>query len=331
MKRICLFTALTLLFASLSRDYSFAADKIRVGGGGVTPMHSVIWVANQEGLFKKYGLEVEYLALNSGTLGVQMLLSGDSQFLFSTGALAVTANLQGADIAIITGGFNLFAFKVVGRPEIKSVQDLRGKKISISQFGSATDFAVQATLEKFGLDPKLVTVLQLGNSTNRITALNNGSIDASLFTEPYASMAIKKYKMNLLLDMADAGMAYPQSCLMLKRSYLDANREKVINFVKAIVEGMYIAKRDKASTIQALKKYIRADDEVYGIGYEYFLGKHAEGLVVMPDRKGIDFVIAQLAKSNPKAKGQSVESLKVLEPSILDELKRTGFVEKARR
>jgi ABC-type nitrate/sulfonate/bicarbonate transport system substrate-binding protein len=211
------------------------------------------------------------------------------------------------------------------------VQDLRGKKISISQFVSATDFAVQATLEKFGLDPKQVTVLQLGNSTNRITALTNGSTEAPLFTEPYASMAIKKYKMNLLLDMAEAGMAYPQSCLMLKRSYLEANREKATNFVKAIIEGMYIAKRDKALTIQAIKKYIRADDEVYGIGYEYFLGKHAEGLVVMPDRKDIDFVIAQLAKSNPKANGQSVESLKVLEPSILDELKRTGFVEKARR
>jgi NitT/TauT family transport system substrate-binding protein len=154
MKRSYLLAAATLLFTCCVADYGHAVDKIRVGGGGVTPMHSVIWVANQEGLFKKYGLEVEYLALNSGTLGVQMLLSGDSQFLFSTGALAVTADLQGADIAIITGGFNLFAFKVVGRPEIKSVQDLRGRKISISQFGSATDFAVQATLEKFGLDPK---------------------------------------------------------------------------------------------------------------------------------------------------------------------------------
>jgi NitT/TauT family transport system substrate-binding protein len=331
MKRTCFLAAVTLLLASLTANGSLAADKIRVGGGGVTPMHSVIWVANQEGLFKKYGLEVEYLALNSGTLGVQMLLSGESQFLFSTGALAVTANLQGADIAIITGGFNLFAFKVVGRLGIKSVQDLRGKKISISQFGSATDFAVQATLEKFGLDPKQVTVLQLGNSTNRITALTNGSTDASLFTEPYASMAIKKYKMNVLLDMAEAGMSYPQSCLMVKRSYLDANREKATNFVKAIVEGMYIAKKDKASTIQAIKKYIRADDEVYSIGYEYFLGKHAEGLVVMPDRKGIELLLAQLAKNNPKAKGQSVESLKVLEPSILDELKRTGFIDKVRK
>jgi len=78
------------------------------------------------------------------------------------------------------------------------------------------------------------------------------------------------------------------------------------------------------------QKYIRADDEVYGIGYEYFLGKHAEGLVVMPDRKGVDLVIAQMAKSNPKAKGQTIESLKVLDSSILDYLKKSGFIDKLR-
>jgi NitT/TauT family transport system substrate-binding protein len=328
MKRIALlFTLLSCLLAFSAQG----AEKIRVGGGGVTPMHSVIWVAQQEGLFKKYGLEVEYLALNSGTLGVQMLLSGESQFLFSTGALAVTANLQGADIEMITGGFNLFAFKVIGRPEIKTIQDLRGKKISISQFGSATDFAVQAALEKFAVDSKQVTVLQLGGSTNRVAALANGSTDASLFTEPYASSVFKNYKMNLLLDMADAGMAYPQSCLMVKRSYLEADRERSTNFVKAIVEGMYSAKRDKASTIKAIKKYIRADDETYGVGYEYFLGKHAEGLVVMPDRKGVDLVIAQTAKTNAKAKGQTIESLRVLDPSILDELKKSGFIDRVKR
>ena len=76
---------------------------------------------------------------------------------------------------------------------------------------------------------------------------------------------------------------------------------------------------------------IRADDEVYGIGYDYFLGAHAEGLLNMPDRKGVDSVIAQLAKSNPKAKGQTVESLKVMEPSILDELKKNGLIDRARK
>jgi ABC-type nitrate/sulfonate/bicarbonate transport system substrate-binding protein len=308
-----------------------AAEKIRVSGGGITPMHSVIWVAQQEGMFRKYGLEVEYLTMNSGTLGVQTLLSNDSQFLFSTGALAVTANLQGADIEMITGGFNLFAFKVVSRPEIKTIQELRGKRFSISQFGSATDFAVQATLEKFAVDAKQVAVIQLGASSNRLTSLINGSTDASLFTEPIATMAIKKNGMHLLLDMAEASMPYPQSCLMIKRSYLDANREKATNFVKAVIEGMFFAQRNKEATIRAIKKYIRADDEVYGIGYEYFLGKHAEGLVVMPDRKGVDLVLAQLAKSNPKAKGQTIESLRVLDSSILDELKKSGFIDKARK
>src|SRR6185437_3375972 len=143
-------------------------DKVRVSGGGITPLHAIIWVANHEGLFKKYGLEVEYLTMNSGTLGVQTLLSNESQYLFSTGALAITANVQGADLAIITGGFNLYAFKVVGRADVKSVADLRGKKISISQFGSATDFAVQASLEKFGVDPKQATVIQLGPSSSRL-------------------------------------------------------------------------------------------------------------------------------------------------------------------
>jgi NitT/TauT family transport system substrate-binding protein len=320
--------AVGLLFVS---TITLATDKIRISGGGITPLHAIIWVANQEGLFKKYGLEVEYLTMNSGTLGVQTLLSNESQFLFSTGALAITANVQGADLAMITGGFNLFAFKVVGRPDIKSIQDLRGKKVSISQFGSATDFAVQSSLEKFGVDPKQVTVIQLGASSNRLTALINGATEASLFTEPFATMAIKKHRMNLLLDMADAGMPYPQSCLMIKRSYLEANRDKALNVVKALIEGMFLAKRDRALTIQVIKKYIRADDEVYGIGYDYFLGKHAEGLLSMPDRRGVELVIGQLARTNAKAKGQTPETLRVFEPGLLDEIKKSGFIDKLRK
>jgi len=308
-----------------------AAERVRVSGGGITPLHSIIWLANQEGMFKKYGLDTEYLVMNSGTLGVQTLLSNESQFLFSTGALAINANLQGADLAMITGGFNLFAFKVVTRPEIKSPQELKGKKISISQFGSATDFAIQASLERFGVDPKQATVIQLGPSSSRLTALINGSTEASLFTEPFATMAIKKYKMNLLLDMAEAGMPFPQSALMIKRGYLDANREKAANFVKALIEGLFLAKRDKALAIQVMKKYIRADDEVYGIGYDYFLGKYADGLLNMPDRRGLEFVIAQSVRTNARAKGQTPESLRLLEPSILDEIKKSGFVDRLRR
>jgi ABC-type nitrate/sulfonate/bicarbonate transport system substrate-binding protein len=105
-----------------------AVEKIRVGSGGFTPLHSIIWAADQQSIFKKYGFDVEYLALNSGTLGVQTLLANEIQFLFSTGALAITANLQGADITMVTGGFNMFAFKFIARPEIKSAEELRARE-----------------------------------------------------------------------------------------------------------------------------------------------------------------------------------------------------------
>jgi hypothetical protein len=126
-------------------------------------------------------------------------------------------------------------------------------------------------------------------------------------------------------------MAFPQSCLMIKRSYLDANWEKATNVVKALIEGLFLAKRDRALTLQVIKKYIRADNEVYGIGDDYFLGKHADGLLSMPDRRGLELVIAQPVRTNAKAKGQTPESLRLLEPSILDEIKKSGFVDRLRR
>jgi NitT/TauT family transport system substrate-binding protein len=331
MIRKSLLSVALLLIVITAPPGSFAAEKIRIGSGGITPLHSIIWAAHHQGIFKKYGFDVEYLALNSGTLGAQTLLANEIQFLFSTGALAVTANLQGGDITMVTGGFNFFAFKLVARPEIKSPEDLRGKKIAISQFGSATDFAVQAALEKFGIDQRQVTVLQLGNNPNRIAAITGGSSDATPFSEPVATLAIKKYRMNLLLDMAEAGLAFPQSGLMVKRSYLEANRDKVIALVKALIEGLFLVKKDRALAIQLMKKYIQAEDEMYGIGYDYFLGKYAEGFLSMPERKGIEFVIAQTAKTNPKAKGQTPETLRLLEPSVLDEIKKSGFIDRLRK
>jgi len=330
MKRRALSFLIVLFIFHVTAQFGYTGEKIRVGSGGFTPLHSMIWAAHQQNIFKKYGFDVEYLALNSGTLGVQTLLANEIQFLFSTGALAISANLQGADIAMVTGGFNTFPFKFIARPEIKSAEELRGKRVSISQFGSASDFAVQASLDRLGVDPKQVTVIQLGGNPSRIAALTGGSTEATVFSEPYATMAIKKYRMNLLLDMAEASMAFPQSSLMVKRSYLEANREKVTSFVKALIEGLYLVKKDKALAIQVMKKYIRADDEVYGIGYDYFLAKYGEDLLYMPDRKGLEFVIAQIAKTNTKARGQTPETLRLLEPSVLDEIKRSGFIDKVK-
>ena len=121
--------ALVALFLLGTNAVVRAAETMRAASGGfTTAIHAVLWAAYEEKLFKKYGLDVEYLALNSGRLGMQMLLSDDVQMLFSTGVTVVTTNLQKADLAIIAGGLNFFPTKLIVRPEVKRAADLKGKK-----------------------------------------------------------------------------------------------------------------------------------------------------------------------------------------------------------
>ena len=115
---------------------------------------------------------------------------------------------------------------------------------------------------------------------------------------------------------------------MAKRSYLEANREQASNFLKAVIEGLYLMKRDKALAMRLIKKYLRFDDESASIGYDFYIAKHGEGVLSLPERRGLEFVIAEVAKTNPKATGATPESLKLLEPTILEEIKKSGFVDK---
>ena len=331
MKKI-IFWAVVLQIVLVSQA-GFAAEKLRAASGGFgTAINVIVPAAYHQGVFKKYGLDVEYIALASGTLGMQTLLANEIQVLFTTGALPVTSNLQGGDVTIIAGGINFFPFKLIVRPEIKAAEDLRGKTVAISQFGSASDFAAVAALERAGVNPKQTTLMQLGANASRLAALTGGAVQATVFSEPFATVAIKKFGMRELLDLADSGIPFPQNCFMVRRSYLEQNRVKVVNFIKGVIDGLYVLKRQKAATLPVLKRYLRIDDdETAAIGYDYYLVKHGDGILTLPDRKGIEFVITEVAKTNPKAKGQTPESLKLLDPSVLDEIKKSGFVEKVKR
>lgn len=306
-------------------------QKFRAANGGFgTAINAILPGAYHAKIFQKYGLEAEYIALESGTLGMQTLLANEVQVLFTTGALAVTANLQGGDSTIIAGGINFFPFKLIVRPDIKTVTDLHGKKLAISRFGSASDYAAQLAVEKLGGDPKQVTMLQLGGNPSRLAAMTTGTAHATVFSEPFASVAVKQ-GMRSLLDLADSGVPFPQNCFIVRRSLLGERRAFVVNAMKASIESLYLLKRDRKFAREVLKKYLRIDDDsMIDIGIEYYLTKHGDGVLTLPDRKGLEFVIADTAKTNPKAKGQSPESLRVLDGSVLDEIKKSGFIEKVK-
>jgi len=260
-----------------------------------------------------------------------MLLSDDVQALFSTGVTMVTTNLQKADLAIIAGGLNFFPTKLIVRPEVKRAADLKGKVLAVGGFGAANHMALLVALEKLGVNPKDVTVIQVGGAAAQLTALAKGVVHGLMFNEPQATIAVRKFGMQALIDLMESKTPFPQNCFIVKRSYLEANREKVGNFMKAVVEAIYLLKKDRPLALRLIKKYIRVSDEEAALGYDYYLAKHSEGILELPDRRGLQFVIDETAKTNPKAAGQTPESLKLLEPAVLDELKKSGFVERAKK
>lgn len=331
MKRISIATLLLFLTTVLQTPAS-AIDSMRAASGGfTTAIHAVLWAAYEEKLFKKYGLDVEYLALNSGRLGMQMLLSDDVQVLFSTGVTVVTTNLQKADLAIIAGGLNFFPTKLITRPEIKRAADLKGKNLAVGGFGAANHMALLVALEKLGVNPKEVTIIQVGGAAAQMASLAKGLIQGLMFNEPQATIAIKKFGMQSLIDLMESKSPFPQNCFIVKRNFLDANRDKVTNFMKAIVAAIYLLKKDRALALSLIRKYIRVSEEEAAIGYDYYLAKHSEGILDLPDRRGLQFVIEETAKTNPNAAGQTPESLKLLDSSVLDELKKSGFVERVKK
>ena len=309
-----------------------AQEKFRVASGGFsTAIHAVVWAAYEKRIFQKYGLDGEYLALESGTPAMQALLANELQIVFTTGALAISANLQGADTTIIAGGMNFIPNKLLVRPEIKRPEDLKGKRIAISRFGSASDYATQVALEKIGLSPRDVTIVQVGGNFTRFAALLSGTIHGTLLAEPLTTMGMRDHKMNSLIDLAESGVPFPQNCFIVRRSYLAANRAKIVNAMKAIIEGYFMVKNDKTLGLQLIKKYIRVEGDDANISYDYYLAKHGDGIMVMPDRKGLEFILSQLIPTNPKARGQSPESLRLLDASVLDEIKKSGFIDKFKR
>jgi ABC-type nitrate/sulfonate/bicarbonate transport system substrate-binding protein len=308
-----------------------AAESLRAASGGfTTAIHAVLWAAYEEKIFRKYHLDVEYLALNSGRLGMQMLLSDDVQILFSTGVTVVTTNLQKADLAIIAGGLNFFPTKLIARPEIKKPEDLRGKVLAVGGFGAANHMALLVALEKLGVNAKEVTIIQVAGGAAQLGALTKGVISGLVFNEPQATIAVKRFGMQSLIDLMESKTPFPQNCFIVKRGYLEANREKVANFMRAVIESIYLLKKDRALAIRLIKKYIRVNDEEAAIGYDYYLANHSEGILDLPDRRGLQFVIEETAKTNPKAVGQTPETLRLLEPSVLDQIKRSGFVDKVK-
>ena len=320
------FFGLSLFLAiSMSPSPGVAQLKTRINWTAVTGAQSGMFMAYQEGLFKKNGLDVEFIHIPSSSRGIQAILAGEINFSFMDGSNTAQANLKGANLALILGGTNRMVFSLMAKPEIKSVSDLRGKKIGITRVGSSTHTAALYALGQAGLKPSDYQILPLMEVPNIFTALVAGQIDAGIVSPPTNSRA-RKAGFKELVNLAKDGPEYVSVAVGASRSYIKANEDIVRRVVRSYAEGLRVFKSDKAASLKMIQNQLKVKEkDIQEDTYDQF----RDYLPYPPyvSRKGMENVLNGLAEKTPAAKSAKPDDF--IDMSFVAKLEKEGFFKKS--
>lgn len=300
--------------------WSQGKSKLNVIYPAISGISSALWVAAEADTFAKYGLEVTLLYVPSAPQVVRVMLAGDSQISFTGGAPLVNADLGGAELVFIGGVANMPAFYLMAAPEIKSIEELRGKTVGVTRFGSSTDFTMRYVLRKHGLQPERdVTLLQVGGMPELAAAISKHLIVAAPFSSP-TNLRAKKAGAHVLIDMAKAGVAFSHQGIASTRPYVRDHRRLVLNFLKGYSEGIAKMLKDKPFTKKVIRKYTRdQDDEILETTYQYGVDYIARP--PYPTRNGI----AEALKQSIHPKAKTADPNDFVDMSLVKSLQDSGF------
>jgi NitT/TauT family transport system substrate-binding protein len=317
--RKSLIVALTLVpFGFGPKAY---AQPIKLGYAALTAGQAAPWMAKEGGYFSKYGLEAELIYIPA-VAATQALIAGEIQLAQVTGVSTAGAILAGADVRIIASVQDRLAGSIYARPEIKTPEDLKGKKLGISRFGALSETAVGLFLERFGLKRGTdVAIIQLGGLPEIITALEKGAVQAGFANPPQTTRA-RRLGMRELFDLNALGVELQQTCITITTKYLRERRPLVKSFVQAYAEGLHRFITDRELSIQVLKKYLRVDEkELLDDAYAFYSARLQK--IPYPTLKGIKFILDGMAESQPRARKVAPESF--VDLSVLQEIDQSGF------
>jgi len=314
---------LGLFFLSFSGLVS-AADTIRIAYSSVNPHALLVSLAEKRGLFAKYGLSSVVVYIPGGSTVVQTMVSGDIDLGQLTGAPGVAANLRGADILYIAMTDDRMGYQLATRRDIKSATDLKGKRLGISRFASSADFGTRTLLKRLGIDPKEVTILQIGNESERLAALKSGTIDGSVFNAPFGNVA-KKFNFNILADAGALGIPYFNTGMCGSAKVLQKNEGRILNFLRAYLEAIKIFKTEPEYTLKALAQFSRVNDQdLLKEAYDYNKNKIPD--IPYPSLKAMQAVIDPLVEAEPKL--GKIDAKNYISDRYLKKLEDEGFVQK---
>ena len=326
MKKVAFVSLVFILFTA---GRCVGAERMRIGYSSISGSYLGIWVAHDAGYFAKEKLDDQIILIPSGSQLAQVVTAGEIDIAALNGSSAMAAALQGADIKIIGNTTNKLIFSIYVRPEIKTIEDLKGKKIGVTRFGSATDISARFALRKHNLDPqKDVTILQMGAMSSIMGGLQGGSIDAGLVSPP-TLFAVEKMGFKELVSVTDLDLAFPNPSLVVQGGILRKKPESVDGFMRAYARGIHRARTDKEFTLKSIANYTNIEDPaVLQKAYDLYVGKVLEKAPYI-NMVGMRNALADLAKTVPAAKVAKPEQF--IDMHFLDRLEQSGLLKELYR
>jgi NitT/TauT family transport system substrate-binding protein len=311
-----------LLVSGTINEKAAARDRLAHGYSSASGVFAGLWVAQEGRIFEKYDIDSQLVLIASGSLMVQAMLGGELPIAGAAGSAAVDASLGGADVVMFGSMVKVPAFYIMALPEIRTVDDLRGKTVGVTRFGSSTDFTMRYVLRKHGLEPgKDVTIIQTGDLFAAAAMLRTRTIVAAPFSSP-TNLRAEEAGARVLMNMGKAGVYFPHDAFMARRSFINANTDLVRRFLKAYSEAVYRLFTDKELSRRAIGKYARATDaKTLDTVYQYALDYVDK--IPYNTREGIQEVLNQAAVRNPKAKEAKPEAF--YDDRFVKELDGQGF------
>jgi NitT/TauT family transport system substrate-binding protein len=302
-----------------------ALQPLQVAYDGFSMTTAPMVYASKIGLFQKYGFDPSLIFIQGGSTLSQAGVGGSIDVAQNGYTPAAAADVQGGDLVFIGGISNTLPFQLVVTSNIKTANDLRGKKIAISKFGSSTDIAADFALKHLGLSRDDVTVLQLGGEASRTAALLSGQIDGSLEQFPRTA-ELDAQGCHVLVDVTDIDTDYPNTAYVTPRRFLAAHKDVVKRFLQVVIEGIHAYKTSPQQAMAVTAQFLNVPQNTALLETYKFYTTKVFPNIPWPSISGLGQVLTLLAKTNPAAASIKPEQLVDLSP--LQELQSEGFLTK---
>ena len=297
------------------------AQTLRIPYVSISGFQAPLYLGERAGLFKKNQLEAQLIYMPGGSLIVQTLLSGEVGVASLAPPSAVAAWVKGAELVVVAGGIERALNVLMVNPKIKRPEDLKGKRVAISRFGSLSDVSLRDALAFYKLKVNQdVSIAQMGGLGERMIALTSGVVDGAILNVDQVFQA-EKLGFQVLIDLRKLPLTYSTQGIVVSKEFLRAQRAIVKRFLKVYIEGIKIFKTDKEFSMDTLSLYIKTNDrEILSKTYDVY--RDAWESVPLVRREGLQ----QTLESIPEAKGTKLSLDNLIDNSLIQELEKDGFL-----